>query len=393
MRVQELPHDLRATLSLMLSRGKGYGEIAGLLQIERRAVHDRAHAALALLAPRQARELSAAQRELVGEYLLGQADSAQSAQAHAYLRGSAHARAWAGALLDELAPLSAAQLPPIPGPEATAELAPANGATPADSTPDAPPADSTSDATPADSTPGAPPVDNTSDTPPVDNTSDATPADSTSDAPPADGVPLATLGTLGSPSSTPSSSRRGGAILLGGLVAVGIAATALVVSLGGASSPSSGSTTTHGVQKGSTPSTAPTGTTQPAAAGKSGGSGKVGHSPHLDATLTLTPTSSSSRALGLVEVISSGNEHGFLMAAEHLPPTHGFHYAAWLYNTPSDASFLGAGPTVGSNGVLKAIGGLPADAGRYATIVLTEETEERPKHPGPIVLSGPFKLS
>jgi hypothetical protein len=35
---------------------------------------------------------------------------------------------------------------------------------------------------------------------------------------------------------------------------------------------------------------------------------------------------------------------------------------------------------------------LTANAAHYATIILTEEHEERPKQPGPIVLSGNFKL-
>jgi hypothetical protein len=48
---------------------------------------------------------------------------------------------------------------------------------------------------------------------------------------------------------------------------------------------------------------------------------------------------------------------------------------------------------VGSNGLLKAAGGLPANASHYNTIVLTEEHSTQPKQPGPIVLSGTFKLS
>jgi hypothetical protein len=96
--------------------------------------------------------------------------------------------------------------------------------------------------------------------------------------------------------------------------------------------------------------------------------------------------------LGLVEVIAEGHEHAFILAAEHLPPTDGFHYAAWLYNTPTDAYFLGGGTSVSSKGTLKAAQGLPTNAAHYATIILTEEHEERPKQPGPIVLSGNFKL-
>ena len=48
---------------------------------------------------------------------------------------------------------------------------------------------------------------------------------------------------------------------------------------------------------------------------------------------------------------------------------------------------------MGSNGQLKAAGGLPANAAHYGTIILTEEHSEQPRQPGPIVLSGAFKLT
>jgi hypothetical protein len=315
-RVEDLPPDLRAVLSLLVGRHQRYGEIATLLSIEERAVHDRAHAALALLAPRQARELSATQREQVGEYLLSQAPPDEQSAAVAYLESSAAARAWAQALIAELAPLST-DLPSIP------EESP----------------------------------------------------------------------------STASSSRRGGALLLGGLAIVVVIAVALIVGLGSGSSPSSATTSSTPSESGgstsaatTTPSTTSSTATDPgkSSSGKSG-SGKASE-PHLSATLELTPPNNTSKALGLVEVIAEGDEHAFILAAEHLPPTNGFHYAAWLYNTPTDAYFLGGGTTVSSKGTLKAAQALPANAAHYATIILTEEHEERPKQPGPIVLSGNFKL-
>jgi hypothetical protein len=114
-RLDDLPPDQRATLSLLLRRGKSYAEVAGMLDIDERAVHDRAHAALAVLAARQARELTAAQREEVGDYLLGQrAGVAERLATRTYLDGSPQARAWATALADELEPLAGAPLPEIP---------------------------------------------------------------------------------------------------------------------------------------------------------------------------------------------------------------------------------------------------------------------------------------
>jgi hypothetical protein len=357
MRPQELPPDLRATLSLLLGQHRSYAEIAAMLRIEEHAVHDRAHAALALLAPRQARGLSAEEREQVGDYLLGQAGDAQRLTTAAHLESSAAARAWAQALVAELAPLSA-ELPAVPA-AATAQAPTADDAV----------------STVASGTASA---------------AAGTPALAGSPAPP----------------PPPPSSRRGGAILLGGLAVIVIVAAALIVGLGGSSSPSSATTSStpnassgQGGSSTSTsttttgPSTTSSNTTTPANSGGSGKSGKSGKSePKLTATLPLTPTDHASKALGLVEVISEGGEHAFIMAAEHLPPTNGFHYAAWLYNTPTDAYFLGGGTTVGTNGTLKAAQGLPATAAHYATIILTEERTEKPKEPGPIVLSGTFKL-
>ena len=126
MTLQEIPPDLRATLALLLGQRQRYDAIAALLEIEERTVHDRAHAALALIAPRQARELSAAQREQVGEYLLGQAPPAEQSAAVAYLESSAAARAWAQALAAELAPLPTSDLPAIPSREAPAGRAPSS---------------------------------------------------------------------------------------------------------------------------------------------------------------------------------------------------------------------------------------------------------------------------
>jgi hypothetical protein len=113
-RLEDLPPDLRAVLSLLLRQGKGYADISGLLGISESAVRDRAHAALALLAPRQARALSAEEREQFGEYMLGRQAPAQQLQTHAQLERSAAGREWTQALAQELAPLAANPPPEIP---------------------------------------------------------------------------------------------------------------------------------------------------------------------------------------------------------------------------------------------------------------------------------------
>jgi hypothetical protein len=114
-RLDDLPPDQRAVLSLLLRQGKGYAEVAKLLKIGERAVHDRAHAALAVLAPREARPLSAERREEVGDYLLGQRPGlGERLRTRSLLDGSAPAQAWARAVAEEIAPLAPGALPEIP---------------------------------------------------------------------------------------------------------------------------------------------------------------------------------------------------------------------------------------------------------------------------------------
>ena len=122
-RLDELPPDQRAALSLLLRQRKSYAEVALLLGIAERAVHDRAHAALAVLAPGQARELAPERREEVADYLLGQASVAERLLTRTYLAESGPARAWAQAITGELAPLAGSELPEIPQPAPPSEPA------------------------------------------------------------------------------------------------------------------------------------------------------------------------------------------------------------------------------------------------------------------------------
>ncbi len=114
-RLDELPPDQRAALSLLLRQHKSYAEVAALLGIDERAVHDRAHGALAMLAPRQARAVTPERRLEIGDYLLSQQPGvAERLRTRTYLSATEPARAWASELAAQLAPLAAGQLPEIP---------------------------------------------------------------------------------------------------------------------------------------------------------------------------------------------------------------------------------------------------------------------------------------
>jgi hypothetical protein len=142
-RLDELPPDQRAALSLLLRQRKSYAEVATLLGIGELAVHDRAHAALAMLAPRRARELSAERRLEIGDYLLGQQPGvAERLRTRTYLTTSEPARAWAAEIAAQISSLAGEHLPEIPagapgaaapaarpGPQRVGDLSSASAAT------------------------------------------------------------------------------------------------------------------------------------------------------------------------------------------------------------------------------------------------------------------------
>ena len=325
-RFDDLPPDQRAALSLLLRQGKAYAEVAAMLHIGERAVHDRAHAALAVLAPREARELTPARREEIGDYLLGQSGGvAPRLRARRLLADSPAAQAWARVVAGELAPLAPGALPEIPdgaGPAAgasgAAAAAAASGGEPAAPSPPRPSAARTAAQLP--------------------------------------------------------SSRVGGAILLAAIAAVVV----IVVLL-----------TSGGGSKGHARSSA----ARSAAASSTGASG-TSTTPRATETrrLTLTAPNPASKAVGVAAVLREGSTYAFYLAAERLPPSKGFFYAVWLYNSPTSYEALSKSPPVGSDGRLQGGALLPGNARSYHEMIVTRETNERPGRPGPVVLRGSFGL-
>ncbi len=290
--LDELPPDLRATLSLLVDRGKSYAQVADLLGIPETVVRDRAHTALdALASGPDTGDMDAPTRHT---------------------------------------PSPEAPAPEAPAPEAIPQRAPA-------------------------------------------------PREA------------ASSWTSRTPPSLPVS-RRGGAILLAAIVVVVVVVVLLLT--GG-----SGGSSSHNTSQ-STAGTTSTATSTP------GGSSSAGHtstgaskktstsakSPQITKQITLTPSEPSSKSIGLVEVLTEGTQHAFYVAAEHLPPSNGFFYVVWLYDSPTKAEAISKAPTVKSDGRLQGGALLPTNASEYHKILLTHETNERATTPGPVVLSGPFSL-
>lgn len=339
-RLDDLPPDQRAALSLLLRQGKNYGDVAAMLQIGERAVHDRAHAALAMLAPREARQLSAEGRQEIGDYLLGQQSGAERLRTRSLLEDSNAAQAWAHAVASELQPLAAGALPEIPSAPATSAQ---NGGSAAPAT----------EPVPAEPAAARAPVAR-------GHAGDA------GGASPAGGQQSATARAA---AQLPSS-RVGGAILLA-VIAATVVAVVLLTSGGG--SKHHASAKTSGATSAST----------------SAGSGARASETNR---IALTTGSASSKTVGIVWIFQERSTYAFYLAAEGLPPSHGFFYALWLYNSPTSFEALNRAPAVGSNGRTQGGQLLPANAGGFHEIILTRETSEHATHPGPIVLHGEFAL-
>jgi hypothetical protein len=341
-RLDSLPPDLSATLALLLRQGKRYAEVAALLGIAEQAVHDRAHAGLALLAPGQARALSAEERERVGEYLLGQQDEQSAAATCAWLESGDGARAWARALESELAGLAAGGLPTVPT-RATPDRASLAGSGP-------------SRAVAASTSPS--------------------PASETPASPPAQGSPPA--------------SRVGGAVVLGGLAVIAVVVVLfVVVGVGGGSShadgTTDGNTTSQPASSASTPASGSSTTTTGAGGGATS---------HGKALALVPPDPAASKAVGVAYVLAQKGEHAFYLFAKGLPAAPaGTFYAVWLEGSASKAPYpLGSLPAAGQTGLIEGGGPLPVDAGSYRRIIVTSETSHKPSHPGPTALGGPFTL-
>ena len=94
-------------------------------------------------------------------------------------------------------------------------------------------------------------------------------------------------------------------------------------------------------------------------------------------------------------VVRQGTQTGLVVRAVGLPAnTKRNAYAVWL-STPGGASqILGfVNPAVGTNGILQTAGVLPAGASRFTQLLVTLETQAKPKVPGKIILQGALKLS
>lgn len=345
IRLEQLPPDQRAVLSLLLRQRKRYEEVAKALGIAPEAVHDRAHAALAVLAPKQARLVDAGARERIGEYLLGQQDEQEASATKEYLAGSTPAREWARSIAVELVTLAAEAVPEIP-PDAQA---PAAAAIPA-------------------------PV-------PVRAVADA---DGAGGEPPAARLEPTHETAISAASPV---SRRGGAILLAGIVVIAAVVIAIVLSSGGGSGGGSGNQAAS--RTGEQTSTSGT-HSNTAGQGKSKSSTGGGSQIKLEKLAELKPLSGGGSAKGYAAIVSKGTTHAVEIEANGLAPTEGFSYVVWLTGSHGETVPLGRVPSVDAKGHFRVIEALPVAPGSITGIEVSRETTEQPTSPGPLELKGSF---
>ncbi len=198
-------------------------------------------------------------------------------------------------------------------------------------------------------------------------------------APPAAAPARAASPAAGLPAA--AASRRGGAIVLGlaAVIIVAVVVVLLVTGGGGKSkSPRLASASTSTSSTAAT-STSTTSTTKAKVLGQ----------------VNLNSPSGNKTIKGIAQVISEGSTLGVLVVATHVPAntTHNA-YAVWLYNSSSDAKLVGFVSTrVGAKGELETEGPLPSDASHFKEMLVTLETQQKPKSPGPVLLEGPLKIS
>jgi hypothetical protein len=313
-RLEALPADQKSVLQLLLRQGKGYDDLSGLLRLDADEVRSRAYDALDTLGP-GAGGLSAQRRHEIADWLLGQQDPDGAAATRAFLDGSAAGRVWAHGVARELQPLAGGRLPDLPAESARTDA------------------------------PAAPP-------PPAESAS----------------TPFAMA-----PTAEPRVSRRGGALLIGGVLAAIAVAVVLVLVLTGGDDKKADSTATKAAN-----------TTSTAA------------QPQVRAQINLTPPKDGpiKKAVAIVQILDVNGQPGITAATQGLPTgSKKAAYALWFYNSPSQARLVGGFDKTDNKGHLVLQGQLPKDlnVASYKDVLVTRETSGNPTTPGTIYLSGPIQ--
>jgi hypothetical protein len=190
-------------------------------------------------------------------------------------------------------------------------------------------------------------------------------------------IPEAPAAPASEPATTPIApaprvSRRGGAALIGGALAVIAVAVVLVLVLsgGGDNKPTNAADTT-------------TTSTQ--------------SQPKVQAQVNLTPPTDApaKKALAIVQVVDVNGQEAINAVSQGLKASSKAAFAIWVYSSPSQTRLIGGFDKKDNNGHLVYQGALPKgfDITAYNEILVTRETSGNPKRPGRIYLRGTIPRS
>ncbi len=323
MPLDALAPDQRAVVQLILQRDRSYAQIAELLKISEDAVRARAHAGLGALAPEV--ELPADKIAQIADFLLGQQNGKPRQATRKLLREDEGARTWAETVHASLADVG--EVPDLPAGEATrVEEEPAKPAP-----------------RPRPLREGRRPV-------------AATEPEGTAAA---------------------SSSRLGGALLIGGAVlAIVVVVLALFVFKG------------DDKDKSPKSSAAASATATPSA------------TPQQVGQIALKGTNGS-KAAGVMTLYSAQNQLAFTLQGANVPKNKSNEaYAVWFTTPGGGSQRLGFAQPVTANGQLGTTGPRTADLdkfprwlAKYKQVVVSRERNGSAKKPGPVVLRGALPSS
>lgn len=355
--LDDLPADQRAVLQMVLQRGRSYDEIAAVLSIDRAAVRQRALDACHALTVDSVE--AGPESALVTDYLLGQLPSQVADQVYTYLEAADADREWAHAVAAALAPLS-------PKPETEVPV----GAPERADEPQAP----HEDRHPASHEDRAAYEEDAYPSSPQHMALEPAAAAASAARPPA------------SPRRT-HRTRLNPAPIVAAVVTIVAVGVVVLVLAGNGPSPSKPTTTNHNPPVTTTETRPPTTTTN-ATTSTSTTSG-----PNLLEALNLTSPVGATQTVGVVDVVRTDGVIGIVVAAQGVPANSAHNaYAIWLYNSPTSYKFVGFIPNlVGKSGKFASEGELPPHASRYRQLLITLETQDKPKRPGEVVLSGAFR--
>jgi hypothetical protein len=131
--LQTLAPDQRAVLELLLRQGRSYAELSELLGLEEDAVRDRAHTALAALAPDRAAPIG--EDGAVADWILGQVSGEEAGRTRDAISRMPAWREWAAEVTDRLGEVDGATVPEVPAAAAAAKPKPKAAAKPKPATP------------------------------------------------------------------------------------------------------------------------------------------------------------------------------------------------------------------------------------------------------------------